>query len=403
MIRHLGAAMAAALILAASPPTVPVETGRDIYEFAAGNDVIDVRMQGGEWLPARQGQACAACHGASGEGGSEGGVAAPPLDRFTAMEPGAAERRVQRALKDHRGADGRSLGLAMPYYRMSPRDLAALVTYLRSLPHSPAPGVDTSTITIDVVTQGSPLSDAGLAVLSSVLDQAAAEAAHGGLFGRTIRFAINRDPTEGGRGLIGIVWLPGGEGRETALAVRTANSAAHNADDSTGPTRCGTLDPPAAEREHALASALEARGEVVVFGDAAEDGTNARSVIVQRADAPELRSVPALATVYAPAELVARLAPSDRAAGLRIVTPGDIARRAQAAQVLAAQTTLGPAEALAVAVYAEAAKVLVDAISRQGHRMTRIAVCNSVRDLARSRWSISVVSGNQAELVPVGN
>ena len=85
---------------------------------------------------------CANCHGADGEGGSEGALNAPtvnwnllvtPSRSATRTRPAYDESTLIRAITNGYGAIGMQLDDAMPRYNMTAEQLASLIAYLKKL------------------------------------------------------------------------------------------------------------------------------------------------------------------------------------------------------------------------------------------------------------------------------
>ncbi len=134
LARRLGLAglgLLAVAAVGAGPPDLPSE-GRNIYHGLAS-----------------AGQACASCHGLSGEGGSEGGTAIPPIrDMFAETQPYREPAALCRALTSGLGADGRALARSMPRYALGPDQCRSLWRYLASRGSSLPPGIDAERIVV---------------------------------------------------------------------------------------------------------------------------------------------------------------------------------------------------------------------------------------------------------------
>ena len=96
--------------------------------------------EGGTEVPASA-LPCAGCHGRDGRGRSEGGVTPSDLTRID------DERLLKRAIAMGLGSKG-ELHVAMPRYRMSQEDMAALIAYIQSLGHETDPGVSGAVVRI---------------------------------------------------------------------------------------------------------------------------------------------------------------------------------------------------------------------------------------------------------------
>ncbi|HYI41909.1 MAG TPA: hypothetical protein VE053_16490 [Allosphingosinicella sp.] len=98
---------------------------------------------------ASAGQACASCHGLSGEGGSEGGTAIPSIQgMFAESQPYREPATLCRALTSGRGAGGRPLARSMPRYALDPGQCRSLWRYLADRGSSLPPGIDAEKIVV---------------------------------------------------------------------------------------------------------------------------------------------------------------------------------------------------------------------------------------------------------------
>lgn len=147
---------------------------------------------------------CGSCHGSDGHGRAEGGVApsditwrvlshssrtnsnfAPPRRAYDAIS-------LRHAIVDGIDPDGHGLGLAMPRYRISPRDLNNLIAYLEILGNEPEPGVTGDRIRIGALAPAISASTAGdLAVLRAYFDELNQ---HGGIYNRKIELVTFQAP-----------------------------------------------------------------------------------------------------------------------------------------------------------------------------------------------------------------
>ncbi len=127
----LGPGLLAVAALGAGPLDLPSE-GRNIYHGLAS-----------------AGQACASCHGLSGEGGSEGGTAIPPIQGlFAETQPYRDPAALCRALTLGRTAGGRPLSRSMPRYALDPDQCRSLWRYLAYRESSVPPGIDSERIVV---------------------------------------------------------------------------------------------------------------------------------------------------------------------------------------------------------------------------------------------------------------
>lgn len=210
---------ASALLLAACTLAIaadPLRHGRLLFEATRGTDPVAATMgTPAQPAPARE-FPCARCHGDAGQGGSEGGIEAPPLRSEGRTQQDIAGW-LSAALRDGRGRDGRALAAAMPRYAMSGRDLDALAAYVAALPYANRPGLDARTLAISVDLSGSGFTPEEQRALLALLRQDAAELdREGGIFGR--RLAIVEDDDVA---FFGLGWVADPERHIPHLAVRT--------------------------------------------------------------------------------------------------------------------------------------------------------------------------------------
>lgn len=163
--------------------------GREIPALLGGEDGFEVAAA---LMP------CASCHGSDGKGREEGGlrpsdITWPALTRpYGASTSGRQrgpydEALAQRAIVQGIDAAGQPLHIAMPRYRLSDVEAAALVAYLRKLGAVPEPGVEANRVHLGVLLPpAGPLQTLGeaiRAVLTAAADQVNAA---GGLYGRRL-------------------------------------------------------------------------------------------------------------------------------------------------------------------------------------------------------------------------
>jgi ABC-type branched-subunit amino acid transport system substrate-binding protein len=144
-----------------------VELGKRIYQQGILSDGVaitavtqdDISLSGIRVI-------CADCHRRSGFGSSEGGTSVPAVTGSVLYEPRTELRRelygrrsagpgsrpgytdelLGQALRKGVDPSGRKLDKLMPRYNISNNELNNLITYLKSIDSTPAPGVSESTI-----------------------------------------------------------------------------------------------------------------------------------------------------------------------------------------------------------------------------------------------------------------
>jgi hypothetical protein len=173
MIRMSGWRVAAAALLLsatsvasqATPPSpTPLEVGRAIYlrgVVGSGAPLEGTRASGGPHVTGTD-AACANCHQRSGFGSGEGLTQIPPIAGAYLFHPRArtteqrdlpyvdgmrADREpytlqtLSRAIREGINAQGKPLSYLMPRFELGESDMAALITYLKSLEVTRSPGV----------------------------------------------------------------------------------------------------------------------------------------------------------------------------------------------------------------------------------------------------------------------
>lgn len=298
-IMGLAAAMALPCLPAWPAGAADPAGGRALYHgtagFALGRDATSTRLP-----PAFA--ACASCHGPSGGGGTEGGIAAPPLG-WTALTrprgdlpPYPSADRVLRAVTDGRGRDGTALSPAMPRYRLSDTEARALLAYLKVIGTSAdlPQGVTATEIRIGTALPLSgPAADTGRAVAAGLRDILDPVNARGGIHGRQVRLLAADTARAGARAavqeLVGRpvyaiaagIWPGDDAGIERLLAERrVANLASLVVRPRAADAGAWDADllPPLDEQQERLAAAMEdcgARGPrmaLVIGGDSPGPG-----------------------------------------------------------------------------------------------------------------------------------
>lgn len=148
---------------AARPLTVQERRGRAVYmrgESPSGREIAAV--VGELDVPATT-MTCAGCHGARGEGKTEGGVTAGNLTWSHLLKPYGhthptgrkhgpfAESSFIRAVTGGVDPSGNNLLAAMPRYRMSAEDMADLIAYLKRIETDRDPGLTDTGLELGVI------------------------------------------------------------------------------------------------------------------------------------------------------------------------------------------------------------------------------------------------------------
>jgi len=193
-IRNAAATVAAVLVLAAATaagagelPDGDATDGKTFYwrGLAADGEPVPAIVEG-DVESTSDNFTCVGCHRPSGFGSSEGGTYVPPITgeilfsdrlldrerrnrrfrelfkqehgasfdariRMPNMRPAYNEETLARAIREGVDAAGRKLDGAMPRYKLSDRDVANLVAYLKDLSAEKAPGVGEDTMHLATV------------------------------------------------------------------------------------------------------------------------------------------------------------------------------------------------------------------------------------------------------------
>jgi ABC-type branched-subunit amino acid transport system substrate-binding protein len=257
---------------------------------------------------------CAGCHGARGEGKTEGGVTAGNLTWSNLLKPyghthesgrkhGAfTESSLVFSITNGIDPDRNELNVAMPRFRMSPEDMADLVAYLKRIEFDRDPGVAADSVEIGALlpTSGA-LADTGAAmreVLTAYFDDLNSR---GGIYNRKIKLRVvessGNDAAARARAAVeqgGVFAFVGGisAGADTELAALAREEGIPFVGLSTLSTQTGTppnhyvfyLLPGVAEQSRALVNfaaeslSLKKPRAVVVFADGALTGAAAAAV-----------------------------------------------------------------------------------------------------------------------------
>lgn len=146
---------------------------------------------------------CASCHGADGRGRAEGGISPSDLTWSALTHPRGAggtgrehppydERSLVRAIAMGVDPAGNELSTTMPRYRLSHRDAADLVAYLRQLEARRDPGLSPTELVLGTLVAGA--GSTAAAALAAFFDELNAA---GGLYGRKVRFETYELPERG--------------------------------------------------------------------------------------------------------------------------------------------------------------------------------------------------------------
>jgi ABC-type branched-subunit amino acid transport system substrate-binding protein len=141
--------------------TAAERRGKQIYlrGESDGGPEITATLGGGDTEVPATAFACANCHGLTGEGTEEGGLATPSLvwSKLVSRQTSAlttnerapyTESTLARAIRDGLGPSGLRLHPGMPHYRMTDEQAADLINYLKKLGHDLDPGLSETTIKI---------------------------------------------------------------------------------------------------------------------------------------------------------------------------------------------------------------------------------------------------------------
>lgn len=152
---------------------------------------------------------CAGCHGARGEGKTEGGVTAGALTWTNLLKPYGHthpsgrkhgpfdETLFARALVEGKDPAGNELAAAMPRFKMSPEDMTDLIAYLKRIETDRDPGITETTIKIGTLLPVTgALADTGAAmrdVLAAYFEEINGK---GGLYGRKVELRVAEAGTD---------------------------------------------------------------------------------------------------------------------------------------------------------------------------------------------------------------
>jgi len=207
----VSALLLSAVLHGAAELTPAEQRGRQIYlegTSPSGGEIVAVLGDAQIEVPAAS-VPCASCHGRDGRGRPEGGVSPSDL-RWESLtrpygvthpsgrsHPPYDERLLKRAVTLGLDPAGNKLHVAMPRFRLSLQDMAALTAYLKRLGSEPEPGVSETAVRIGVVLPpAGPLTPLGRAVRSALEAQCAQWNAQGGIYGRKLETRFLEPPAE---------------------------------------------------------------------------------------------------------------------------------------------------------------------------------------------------------------
>lgn len=179
------------LLLAWAIP-VAAQDGRALYH-GLGPDPPRARIGRME----SRGLTCAGCHGRFAEGGSEGRIPVPAIDRAALLAAGAYDAAsLLRTLSEGVTPDGRRLAATMPRFSLSAREAEAILRFLGNVAQEDRAGVTGERVVIAVSAAGSGEADALRLALERRWDTAGPRAVHGrGLHFVTLPPDATRWPT----------------------------------------------------------------------------------------------------------------------------------------------------------------------------------------------------------------
>src|SRR5215813_7810898 len=185
------------------PLTPEEKRGKALYlrgESASGKEII--ALMNDIDVPAST-LSCAGCHGARGEGKTEGGVTAGNLTWSNLTKPyghthdngrkhGAfSETSFIRALTSGVDPAGNKLAVAMPMYRMPQQDMADLIAYLKRVETDLDPGVSDDEIVVGTLLPEKTALTGLAQSMEGVLQAYFAEVNNrGGIYNRKIRLRV---------------------------------------------------------------------------------------------------------------------------------------------------------------------------------------------------------------------
>jgi ABC-type branched-subunit amino acid transport system substrate-binding protein len=179
--------------------TAQERRGRAIYLRGESPSGREIKAVVGEVDVPASTVTCAGCHGARGEGKTEGGVTAGNLTWANLTKPYGHthptgrkhgpfdEASIMRAVSDGVDPSKNVMLAAMPRYQMSPEDAADLVAYLKRIEDDHDPGLTDASVRVGtLLPTAGPLAAAGAAMRDVLAAYFNELNAGGGLFGRRV-------------------------------------------------------------------------------------------------------------------------------------------------------------------------------------------------------------------------
>ncbi len=178
--------LACLLVFPASAQTLDADqaAGKALFRTGAGAaGPIGAVVGAGQVEVTAASLPCASCHGRDGRGRPEGAVAPP--DITAAALRGYDQAAIVAAVTLGRARDGRPLDPVMPRYRLSLADAGHLTAYLKTLGAAPEPGLTPDRLVLGTILSR-PDAPAGQ-LLQAFFERLNAA---GGLFGRNIELVV---------------------------------------------------------------------------------------------------------------------------------------------------------------------------------------------------------------------
>lgn len=198
-------ALAPSLLFSGTELTPLEQRGRAIYRTGvspAGTEISAVLSENGIDMPAAA-FPCAGCHGRDGRGRPEGGLSPSDL-RWASLtkpygvthpggrkHPAYDDRSLKRAIAMGIDAGGNKLHVAMPRFRMTQEDMAALLAYMKRLGTEAETGVSETGIRVGVLLPpAGPLAGMGKALQAALGAKIADLNGAGGIYGRKLELVF---------------------------------------------------------------------------------------------------------------------------------------------------------------------------------------------------------------------